>query len=62
MDEQVKRAKALVRKYCFYGLVLTVIMAFGYFLIQAITFAIGMIVPVMIIAFLVWCIIYIGFK
>ena len=58
MEEQVSKMKKLIRKYCLYGLILTVVFSFGYFVIQAITFAIGMIVPIMIIAALTWCIIY----
>ena len=44
MEEQVSKMKKLIRKYCLYGLILTVVFSFGYFVIQAITFAIGMIV------------------
>ena len=46
--------KNLVEKSVMYCLVATVIFSFGYFFIQALTFAIGMIVPVAIIAFLCW--------
>lgn len=46
--------KKFVQKSMMYCLMATVIFSFGYFFIQALTFAIGMIVPVAIIAFLCW--------
>ena len=62
MNDLKIKTKKPVRKYCLYGLALTIIFSFGYFVIQAITFAIGMIVPVALVGLCVWCMIYLLFK